>query len=600
MTGSPDRKQGSFTGLTLTGLTLACFTLASLTLMALPGPASAQVQLFPQPTAPADTAPQTAPSGPSAPEGISVESLGSVDDEAVGALTSADDALPAELWTGLSRASIVALIDALPSGGDFPALRDLSRRLLLTAASLPPPQQDPPISVLRARVEALARLGFAQEAAMLAQIGQSALTDPDGRIAVAKAQLAAYDLAAACGTAVQAAAGSADFFWAKLIALCQAVAGQRDQASLAAQTLLDMGDDDPLYFSLMDSIALGLAPEVTGMTASGPMHYAMLRFAEAPVPADAQDPGVALLAARSQTDLAAVEMAAQRGILPPAELAERYLGERFKDSALDKPFEVLDRVSPAAARALLYQVVQRWQIPALKAEALSVAMMRARRDNMDIAAAGVFAAPALTIPPTADLLWFAEDAARLLYWTGHLDRARAWHALLRNAAGTDSAAAAGDARLWHLAMLSGETGGALGRSRQNWEQAVIAGAQDPEAGRQHLDLLQALVGAATGADALSSEADIRARAMRAPALEGASAGPLTLDLMARAAQAGRIGEAASLSLAALSAAPARRINGGTLVASVRALAEVGLLKDARRLALEASILLAPDPVEVER
>lgn len=529
-----------------------------------------------------------------------MESLDQVDDEAVGALTAGEQALPADLWVGLSRGDIVALIDGLPAAGDVPAMRDLSRRLLLTAASLPPTQNNPPISVLRARVEALARLGFSQEAADLARVGNAALNTPDGRIAVAKAQLAAFDLAGACGTAVQAAQGSSDFFWAKLIAFCQAVAGQRDQASLAAQTLLDMGEDDPLYFSLMDSIALGLAPEVGGMTASGPLHYAMLRFSEAPIPSDVQDPGVALLAARQDQDLAASESAAQRGVLPPEELAERYLGERFKESALDKPFEVLDRVSPAAARALLYQVVQRWQIPALKAEAVSVAMARARQDTMDIATASVFSGPTLTIPPSADLLWFAEDAARLLYWSGKLDQARAWHALLRNAAGTDPDAAAADARLWHLAMLSGETGAALTRSRQSWEQAILTGAKNPDAGRRHLDLLKALVSAATGADTLQGEAADRARAMEAPASEGQSANPLTLDMMARAANQDRIGEAAALSLAALAVAPARSLDGGTLSAAVRTLSSVGLLKDARRLALEIAILTAPEPQAPQR
>lgn len=567
--------------------------------LGLVAPAAAQVQLFPpaETDGSVDTAP--VPSVPAAPEGMSVESLDSVDAEAVGAVVDPDAALPAQMWTGLSRGSVVALIDGLPAAVDYPAARSLARRLLLTAASLPPADNQPPVSVLRARVAALARMGFSADAATLAQTGADALRDPAGQTALARAQLAAYDLPGACGTTGGVDAGAAASFWAKLLAFCQAVAGQKDQASLAAQTLLDTGEDDPLYFSLMDSITLGLSPEVGGMTARGPMHYAMLRYADAPVPADVRDPNVALLAAQRGDDLAAAESASLRGILPPGDLADKYLAEKFKESALDKPLEVLDRVSPAGGRALLYQVLLRWEIPALKAEAVATALARASADGVGLAVAPVFAGPALEIPPSADLLWFAEDAARLFYRTGHVDRARAWHALLRNASLADAAAAEADARLWHLAMLTGETGTALGRSRQGWEAAVVNGARDADAGRTYLDFLKALVAAATGAEALAGDAGLRASAMAAKPERATGAPALTLAMLDRAAAAGRSGETVALGVAALASAPAADLAPATVTAVVRALAAVGLERDARRLAVEAAVLAEPEPRPIE-
>lgn len=567
--------------------------------LGLAAPAAAQVQLFPpvETDGSVDTTP--APAVPVAPEGMSVESLDSVDAEAVGAVVDPDAALPAQMWTGLSRGSVVALIDGLPAAVDYPAARSLARRLLLTAASLPPADSQSPVSVLRARVAALARMGFSADAATLAQTGADALRDPAGQTALARAQLAAYDLPGACGTAGGVDAGAAASFWAKLLAFCQAVAGQKDQASLAAQTLLDTGEDDPLYFSLMDSITLGLSPEVGGMTARGPMHYAMLRYADAPVPADVRDPNVALLAAQRGDDLAAAESASLRGILPPGDLADKYLAETFKESALDKPLEVLDRVSPAGGRALLYQVLMRWEIPALKAEAVATALARASADGVGLAVAPVFAGPALEIPPSADLLWFAEDAARLFYRTGHVDRARAWHALLRNASLADAAAAEADARLWHLAMLTGETGTALGRSRQGWEAAVVNGARDADAGRTYLDFLKALVAAATGAEALAGDAGLRASAMAAKPERATGAPALTLAMLDRAAAAGRSGETIALGVAALASAPAADLAPATVAAVVRALAAVGLERDARRLAVEAAVLAEPEPRPTE-
>lgn len=556
------------------------------------GPTSAQVQLFP---APGDDQTQSdaSPAPPQAPSGMAVEDLGGIDAEAVGAIADPTDALPATLWANLSRRSIVALIDGLPARTGFPAARDLARRLLLSAGAVPPEDGETPVSVLRARIDALVRLGFADDAATLAAVGADALADPDGRIAIARAQLAADDLPGACGSAASTA-GTGDVFWAKLLAFCQALAGQGDQASLAAQTLADTGVEDPLYFSLMDSIALGLPPEVRG-EAAGPLHFAMLRAAKAPAPSGAEDPLIAQLAALQEGDLGAAEAAAQRGILSSEALAEKYLATRFKDSALETPLEVLDRVSPPAARALLFQVLQSYEIPALKAEAVAVALDRAADDGLTLAVAPVFAGPALTIPPSADLLWFAEDAARLFYTTGATDRARAWHQLLRDSALSDPVAAAGDARLWHLAMLSGETGAALGRSRQGWAEAIRDGAADPEAADGYLHFLAALTAAATGGDALDGDADLRAAAMTAPSEAGPGAGALTLQLLARAGGAGRAGETAALAIAALSAAPPRDLGPATVNAAVRALQAIGQLKDARRIAIEAAVLQAPSP-----
>ncbi|WP_420723464.1 hypothetical protein [Hwanghaeella sp. LZ110] len=569
--------------------------------------ARAQVQLFPslqggtqnQPNSQNPDQPSANPE-PTAPSGMAVETLGAVDTEAVGALPDSVAALPPDLWSGLSRNTIAALINGLNGNGDYPVARGLAKRLLLSAAALPPQDSGTQVSVLKARIEALARLGFAGDAGMLARAGADALRDPDGLAAVARAQLAAYDLPEACSTASNAVAQSNDVFWQKLIAFCQAVAGQKDQASLAAQTLFDTGVKDPVYFTLMDSITLGLAPELKALTPEGAMHYAMLRFSGAPVPFGSTDPLITQLAVQQASDLDVAESAARRGLLSSEALADKYLSEAFKSAALDAPLEALDKISPAAGRALLYQVLLKWEIPALRAEAVSVALTRARSDGLLIAIAPVFATPAMTIPPSNDLLWFAEDAARLFYMTGHTDRARQWHALLRSHATTNADSAASNARLWHLAMLSGETGQALGQSRRDWDRAIIDGAEDPDAGRAHLETLKALVQAATGGEPLASEADLRADAMAAHPETGIGAAALPLHLLTRAAEARRMGEVVALSIAVLSTGPAQDLNPSTPIAVVRALTTVGLQRDARQLALETAVLSAPSPVPMDR
>lgn len=564
----------------------------------MPVPGLAQVQLLPPPAGTPDLPeiPSPAPA-PSAPSGFVVENLGSVDAEAVGALAQDEESLPAALWGDLSRDAIAALIDHLPTGTSLPSARSLTRRLLLSAATVPPNGSGPEISILQARIDALVRLGFASEAASLAAIGANALDTPDGHITIARAQLAAFDLPAACGTTVRAGEEAVALFWQKLLAFCQAAAGQKDQASLAAQTLFDRGgENDPLYFSLMDTLTLDLAPDVAGMTAKGPLHFAMLRMADATPPGGSDDPGIALLAAQKSDDLAMAEDAVLRGLMSPDDLAAKYLAQKFDTASLEAPLEVLDNLSGPMGRALLYQVMRNWDIPALKAEAITAALDHARRDGLLIVVAPVVKGPAMDIPPSSDLLWFAEDAARLFYLSGDVAQARLWHVLLRNAAPLDPAMAAADARLWHLAVLSGESGLALGRAKRGWFDAIVAGAEVPEDGAAHGAFLEALVGAATGANALSGDAGLRARAMTAPVEIGPGASALTLHMMARAAESENVGEAIALALAALAAAPAEDANRAGLVAVVQALARAGLLKDARRLAIEAAVLAAPDPV----
>lgn len=610
MTDSRSRNHGShnlgWISCQAISLTIWSVALFGLLMTAMPV-ARAQVQLFPSLQGGTQNQPNSqnpdqssANPEPTAPSGMAVETLDAVDTEAVGALPDSVAALSPDLWSGLSRNTIAALINGLNGNGDYPVSRGLAKRLLLSAAALPPQDSGTQVSILQARIEALARLGFAGDAGMLARAGADALRDPDGLAAVARAQLAAYDLPEACSTASNAVAQSNDVFWQKLIAFCQAVAGQKDQASLAAQTLFDTGVKDPVYFTLMDSITLGLAPELKALTPEGAMHYAMLRFSGAPVPFSSTDPLITQLAVQQAPDLDVAESAARRGLLSSEALADKYLSEAFKSAALDAPLEALDKISPAAGRALLYQVLLKWEIPALRAEAVSVALTRARSDGLLIAIAPVFATPAMTIPPSNDLLWFAEDAARLFYMTGHTDRARQWHALLRGHATTNADSAASNARLWHLAMLSGETGQALGQSRRDWDRAIIDGAEDPDAGRAHLETLKALVQAATGGEPLASEADLRTDAMAAHPETGISAAALPLHLLTRAAEAKRTGEVVALSVTVLSIGPAQELNPSTPIAVVRALTAVGLQRDARQLALETAVLSAPSPVPMDR
>lgn len=568
--------------------------------------ALAQVQLIPggetnvlepaSPLLPAPSAdrPTTTPDLPqNTPSTVTVESLESVDIEAIGALPSSIEALPADLWSGLSRTSITALLEGLPGNWALPAARNLALRLLLSPASLPKATAtDQTGTILRARIAALLRLGAASEAADLAGVGQDVLTTDADLEILAGTKLAAYDLVGACGDAGRIAPNAQTVFWQKLLIFCQAVAGRKDEASLAASTLLDLGVMDPIFFTLIEDIGLGLTADLRDLSPKGPLHYAMLRFSEARLSKEPKDAAIAALAVAQDTDVDRAEAALAKGLVSPALVEEKYRAEKFKATALENPIAVLERVSVPARRALLFQSTEHYEIPALKAEAIAAALAQSRGDGRFTVAAQLFVGPARTLPPSPDLLWFAEDAAMLFYVAGDRERGAAWHALARTAAPTDPAAAAADKRLWHLAVLAGQSGANLSRSQQGWASAIADGLEDPQI---RVGALTALVEAATGMRPLSTDATAR-RAAMAVTLDTSSApraSGLLLHRLSDAAKDERVGETVALALAALATLEAANLDLLTVTQVVSALEQIGLLTEARRLALEAAVLSEP-------
>lgn len=556
------------------------------------GTAQAQLQLIPGATPPPPPA-NTPPTSPSqTPTDVAVESLDNIDVEAIGALPIGTKALPPDLWKGLSRGSVAALIDAMPGNWSIPAARSLAERVLLSPATMPPAEADIETGViLSARISALLRVGAVTQAAELALVGQDILAGSDAQSILTHTKLSTFDVVGACKDAGRFAPDSADIFWQKLLIFCQAVAGQKDGATLGATTLLDLGVEDPVFFALIEDIGLGLTADLRDLSPEGPLHYAMLRFAGARLATEPQDAAIAALAVEQDDDANRAEMALAKGLVSFAIVAEKYRATRFKASALENPIGVvtLDRLSFPARRALLFQAIAGYESPALKAEAIAAALEQSKTDGRLAVAAMMFVDQARAIPPSGDLLWFAEDAARLFYLTGDVERGAAWHALIRAAGATDQNAAAADSRLWHLAVLSGQSGPALTRSRSGWEAAIGDGLEAPAL---RIAALTALVEAAMGTSPVGSDWQARQAAMMlsSSVSDAPGAAPLLLQRLTEASLAGHIGETVTLSLAALAPLEADDLDIATVTLVVAALRRVGLETDARRLALEAAVL----------
>ena len=156
-----------------------------------PAPTGAPLSLFPPPAA---VAPEPDPvmgsdsdAGPAigdarSPRGVMVEELKAQDPELAGTLGPDNGGLPADLWQGLPRADVEALVAGIPAGLTSPALRDAASSLLLTSADgLGSGEKTRDFAALRA--EALLRIGNADGADALRNVAPAVLEDEGAALA---------------------------------------------------------------------------------------------------------------------------------------------------------------------------------------------------------------------------------------------------------------------------------------------------------------------------------------------------------------------------------------------------------------------------------
>ncbi len=537
----------------------------------------------------------TPPAAPSVDvrSGIEAQSLAGPNPESVGLLAAGSGGFGADLWDGSGRATVVRLIDRLPTDSASPALRDLMRRLLLTAARAPrgrPGDGD----FVGARVRAALRLGDAAAAIALLDLRGDG-DDPDR--AEAEALLLGGQAPRACALAAERTAGPAfDPGWQKLLAFCQFLAGEPDKAAFTVSLLREDAADDPAFFALVDALSAGDPAAPAGLPDNArPVHLAMARMAGLRLPerlADHADPGVLRLIAEDAgmtlpARLDAAEKAEAAGALPTARLRSLYGEVTFTAEELDGALADPGRLAGPQGLALLLRVAARQDIPAARAEALAAGLEPADTPARQAQTARLVLPLLDDLKPTADLAWFVPHAVRAYLVAGAGDRALPWLRMLRGAARVDTAAADDLARLMPLARLAG---GGLARG---WRTADLArwralAGEDPDAAAlaARRTLAFALLDAAgeTIPDAWWLDLlDRRVAPDAAPSNRVAWIG------MQRAARARRRGETALYGLLLLGRGGPDAAPPLALAHLVRAFAAVGLEDAARAVAVEAAV-----------
>ena len=545
---------------------------------------------------PEEAGPAADPSTATGEDGIVVGTLAAIDPDAAGIPLSGIEAFAPDLWSGSRRARIEALLPHLPVAARSAAARRLALALL-TSPAQPPAGAGEPGTLVRARAERLAAMGARDHAlALLERAGAPGGAEAMARLANDRL-LAALDYDAVCQGEWSRTGRSSDGYWRRVRVLCQAAAGLIEAATLGLELLHESdAAPDPLFDDTIYAMA-GLAePVLERLDGPTPLRVAAWRLAQFPIPAEAvktaaPDVLPAIIGAPEtapETRLLAAERAWALGALPIGAVRALYLEMAFSPDERADALENAQSLESSLGRALMVQAIEAQAVPALRAELMAVALAIAGTQGAHDIMAHALADLVRTVPPEPGHGWFSGTAGRAMLAVGDREAAAAWYALATEQAPGDAEAAEGALRLWPLMLLGSDEAHVSAAEFEAW-RASQQGDGDAAAALASVsrqNALAMLVDALGGRidpevwDRLLAEAGFVMAAVPAPALV------LALE---SAAGEGRLGETVLLALLLLGGEGPAAAPVAAVAPVVSGLVSVGLVEEARALALEAAL-----------
>ncbi len=563
------------------------------TTITLPAPTASDTTSIGAPTVQTPPAPE-ADTTTTTSSGIEVGGLGDVTPDYGGTLQEGGGGFPVDLWKGTDRALVERLLPELSPAASSPAMRDLTRRLLLTNAEAPAGKSGG-VNLFGARADRLMAMGLSSDAAALLALQPARSADPVSARRRVESSLLAGDVDGACKAVDETRkVASGDAAWQKAQIFCQLRAGQNDQAALGLDLLREQDHDDPAFFTLTDILSGNKSAKLDNLPAPTPLDLAMLHAANMPIPRDAaQSEDAAVLAAIARDTsidtplrLAAAEQAAAVGSLPIDQLQLAYASVPYSPGDLGNAIEVSSHDPGPGSRAMLFQAAGVAVQTGLRAHVVDAALDRARRQGGYLLAVQANLQFFLPIVPADDLSWFAADAGRALYAAGHFEQANAWLNLAQKRAASDPQAAAAVSSLAVYARIAGVgpplawDGAAVAKWRQ--AQATNSPAGDPAA--RLFAIFEGLGEPIGGSWSLIGQGGTGGGAAGAGAPD-----PALWFNLGDAASKRRIGETVLLALYALGTDGPGAVNPIMLSRSIASLRQIGLDAEARAIAIEAAI-----------
>ena len=528
--------------------------------------------------------------------GIEVNQLQGPDPQDFGTINALTGGLARNMWDGTSAALAAHLLGQIPAAIESRTLREMLRRMLLTAGT--PPAAGPgeqAINLAALRVSQLQAMGLLRAAKALLDAAPKRNTDSVLQRLHAENSLMRHDIAGACAETKRPGTNLAARYWQQLLIFCHVAENNLAEASLGASLLAEGAEPaDPVFILLVDGFVGGGTPKIDALDQPTSLLLAMLRYAKQPVPASAlattSPPLLAMIAASPESNLdlrlSAAEKAVRTGAMSTDRLTGIYLKAPFSGEDLDTALSTAQAARSPRGRALLYRVASGHNVPTARAEVLQRALDFAAEDDVYPLSTRLYQSMLEAMVPSVELSWFAADAVRALSALGRSDLARPWVNGLRYQSVRDPAAKFALDSLWPMTTLAGvpdETVIAVG-SLEDWRAALAAVAPESSKARVKdgmalLDIAGHQFEPAQWTAALSGFETVSTRlpdyAYRAALRRAAAAGRLAETILLSSIVAGRDGLAT--------------LDVSLLAEVVDALRKVGLEKDAHALVLEAAV-----------
>jgi hypothetical protein len=523
---------------------------------------------------------------------VEVDRLQAIDPDSIGALDESEGGFGIDMWGGTRRSVVETLLPALPARADSPAMRELMRRLLLSIATVPAgPASEP--SLIARRVERLAAMGEVGAVVELLEIAPADLADETLWKARIDGLLLTNDHSGACTHVRNLIREYQGPYWQKAFIFCQTMAGEHSEARLGTDLLREqITDEDGAFFTLVDALMGVETATVDSLSTPTALHLAMMRTARQKLPPDAaraKHPAVLGTIAVSpnaepEMRLEAAEGAEAAGALSAEALAEIYASVSFAPDELANVLSVAEADRGPRGRAALYQAARMQTVPTARAEVLQTAWRAARASGRYGTAVRAGLPLLLEIEPTSELVWFAADAGRALFYAGKREEAFAWLDLFSREARSPEGEAA-FLELWPLAQL------ADGEDLIPWEPGVV-GAWLKAEEQQSDDWQDRAATLLSLFDALGEPVDsVDWERLLGNQSQGyvAMPTPAVWHGLGAAAENLRLGETVLLALVALGEGGPAEAHPIVLNAVVSSLRFVGLDSEARALAVEAAV-----------
>lgn len=269
---------------------------------------------------------QTAPLAPVEQTTLARDAFGT------GLLDRDAGALAPGLWRGADARVLTGLLQEFPARPASPSIGVAARRLLLSGGDAPAGAD---AALGGAKLKALVRLGFINEAREIESLAVGGKSDPDLLEAMATADLLAGDNAAACQKAQRIASPRDGVSGARLRALCYMVAGELDAADLALKLLRERGALSPADEAILGAMAAGGKPRA-GAEADDAVHYGAFRHAGvAPAVAAEAEAGLLKAVAADATAPPPARLGAARRASAMGVMSGASLKQLFGEAALD-------------------------------------------------------------------------------------------------------------------------------------------------------------------------------------------------------------------------------------------------------------------------